>query len=179
MRAIHLVLAIFPLTLVGVMAAERSALLWLGANPDSPAAWEAWLALNSTFGRVWQALATAFGASVPMHLFGLLIVATIVLLAAKSRRWPIYSFLGNHAALIVAITSSLLGTQARVSSLDTEFLSPSYWAVSWASQLSSIQLTVFMVGAMSCLFCHLAVLRSLKARHAPISLQLKMLQQNL
>ena len=175
----HLVLAIFPVTLVGVMAAERSALLWLGANPGSPAAWEAWLALHSTFGRVWQALATALGGSAPTHLFGLLIVAAVVLLAAKSRRWSTYSFLGNHAALTVAITSSLLSTQARVSSLDTEFLSPSYWAMNWASQLSSIQLTMFMLGAMSCLLCHVAVLRSLKARHAPISLQLKMLQQNL
>jgi hypothetical protein len=179
MRATPFALSIFPLTLVGIMAAERSALLWLGANPGNPAAWEAWLGLHSTFGRVWHALATALGEAAPTHLLGLLVVAAVVLLATKSRRWPTYSFLGNHAALIVAMASSLLGAQATVSSLDTEFLSPSYWAVSWVSQLSSIQLTMFMVGTMSCLFCHVAVLRSLKARYAPISLQLKMLQQNL
>jgi hypothetical protein len=179
MRAAPVVLTAFPLALVGVLAAERFALLSLGADPGSAAAWEFWLNLHLAFGRVWQALEPILGGSVSSHLLGLLLVAAIVVLAANSRRWPSYSFLCNHIALIATVASSMLGMQARVSSIAGEFASPGHWAVTWAAQFSSAQLLMLFGGLASCLLCHVAVLRHLGNRSAPVSLRIRMLQQNL
>ena len=179
MRAAPVVLTAFPLALVGVLAAERFALLSLGADPGSAAAWEFWLNLHTTFGRVWQAIEPILGGSIFSHLLGLLLVAAVVVLAANSRRWPSYSFLCNHAALIAAVASSLLGTQAKVTSLAAEFTSSGHWAVTWAAQFSSAQLLMLFGGLASCLLCHVAVLRHLGSRSAPVALRIRMLQQNL
>lgn len=179
MRAARVVLMIFPLTLVGAMAAERLALLWLGAYPASPAAWEFWLNAHTAFGRIWQTFEPAVGGAVLSHLSALSLIAAIVVAIAYSRRWSSYSFLSNHAALIVAVASSMLGTQAKVSSLAEEFASPGEWAVTWMAQFSSAQLLVLTGGAASCLLCHIAILRHLSERSAPVSLRIRMLQQNL
>lgn len=179
MRAAPFALSVFPLTLVGILAAERCALLWLGANPGSSVAWEAWLNLHSGFGRLWQVFEPSLGDSVSHHLLGLLLIATIVVLIAYSRRWPTYSFLSNHAAFILAVASLVLGTQAKVSSLSAQFVSPGHWAMTWVAQFSSTQLVMLVGGVASCLLCHVAVLRHLRARIAPVSFQVRMLQQNL
>jgi hypothetical protein len=179
MRAAPVALTIFPLTLVGVMAAERFALLSLGASPDSPAAWNLWLNLHETSGRLWQALEAVFGGSVAAHLLGLAIVVAVIFLAANSRRWPAYSFLANHAALTAAIAMALLGSQARVSSLATEFPWPGSWAMTWVYQFSSIQLLILAGGLASCVLCHVAFLLNAQARLRPVSVQIRMLQQNL
>jgi hypothetical protein len=179
MRATPVALTIFPLTLVGMMAAERFALLSLGASPDSPAAWNIWLNLHGTSGRLWQAFEAVLGGSVAAHLLALVIAAVVVFLAANSRRWPTYSFLTNHAALIAAIAMAILGSQARVSSIAMEFPWPGHWAMPWVYQFSSVQLLMLAGGVASCLLCHVAFLLNAHARSAPVSLQVRMLQQNL
>lgn len=179
MRVARLVLAIFPLTLIGALAAERCALLWLGADPASPLAWAFWLNAHAAFGRAWQAVEPGIGGTVPGHLLALFLLATIVLMLARSRRWASYSFVGNHLALIVAIASFLMGSQAKVSSLAGEFPYPGNWAVIWMAHLSPVQLIILLGGLASCVLCHLAVLHLLGGRSAAVSLRVRMLQQNL
>lgn len=172
-------MATFPLALIGAMAVERLALLWLSTNPASPLAWEFWLNAHTAFGRIWQTLEPVVGGSVFSHMLTLSLIAAIVVLITYSRRWSSYSFLSNHIAFIVAVASSLLGTQAKVSSLAEEFASPGQWAVTWMAQFSSAQLLILIAGAASCLLCHVMVLRHLSERSALVSLRIRMLQQNL
>lgn len=179
MRATPIALTIFPLTVVAVMASERFALLSLGANPSSPAAWSLWLNLHGTSGRLWQALELMMGGSVPTHLLGLAIAAVMVVLAAKARRWITYSFLANHAALTAAIAMTLLGNQARVSSLAMEFPWPGHWAITWVYQYSSAQLLMLAAGLTSCILCHLVFWLNAKAGLRQESLQIRIVQQNL
>jgi hypothetical protein len=179
MRVAPIALSAFPLTLVGLMVAERSALLALGAFPDSAFAWMFWLNLHAGFGRLWQASETVIGGMVPIHLIGLAIVAVVLVAAAGSRRWPSYMFLSNHLALIMAVAFSLMGTQAKVSSLGEGFLSSGHWALVWATEISASQFCMLVAGLASSLVCHVALLRHLNNRGAPVALRITCLQRNL
>lgn len=146
------------------MAAERLALLWLGVDPASPLAWEFWLHAHTAFGRFWQTLEPIVGSSAHSHILALLLVMMAVVLIVSTRRSPTYLFLGNHAALIAAIASSLLGTQAQVSSVAAGYASSGIWAVTSVAQFSPVQILILLGGAASCLLCHIAVLRHLRER---------------
>ncbi|RLP26007.1 hypothetical protein [Mesorhizobium sp. YM1C-6-2] len=179
MQATRILLSIFPLTLVGVLAAERCALLWLGTDPASPLAWEVWLKMRAAFGRMWQTVETSIGGSISSHFLALLLIAAIVVLVAWSRRWRSYSFLSNHIALLVAVASFVMASQAKVSSLAAVPASSGNWAVTWIAQFSPVQLLLLCGGIASCVLCHLAVLKHLNERSAAVSLRVRMLQKNL
>jgi asparagine N-glycosylation enzyme membrane subunit Stt3 len=179
MRVARIALAIFPLTVVGAMAIERLALLWLGADPASPLAWEIWLNAHAAFGRIWLYLDPAADGSISRHLAALSLIVVVIVLTTCLRRWQAYSFLSNHIALILAVASSLLGTQAKVSSLAAGFASPGNWAVTWAAQFSPAQILILLGGVASCLLCHFVVLRQLRERSSAVALRVRMLQQNL
>lgn len=179
MRATRIVLSIFPLTLVSVLAAERCALLWLGQDPASPAAWQVWLKMRAAFGGMWLTVEPSIGGSISSHFLALLLVAAIVVVAAWSRRWRSYVFLSNHITLLVAVASFAMASQAKVSSLAAVSASPGHWAVTWMAQFSPVQLLLLCCGVASCVLCHLAVLQHLSERSAVVSLRIKMLQQNL
>lgn len=178
MRATRIVSAIFPLTVVGAMATERLALLWLGADPASPLVWELWLNAHAACGRIWQYLEPAVGGSMSSQLLVLLLMTAIVVQITRSRRWPIYSFLGNHITLLGAVAFSLVGAQAKVSSLAAGFGSPEDWAMNWVAQVSPAQFLIIIGGIGTCLVCHFTVLTHLRERSL-VSLRVRMLQQNL
>jgi hypothetical protein len=178
MRTAPVLLTAFPLALLATIAAERSALMALGAFPDNAITWMLWLNLHSGFGRTWQAFETVIGGPASAHLIGLAIVALVVVSAASSRRWPSYVFLTNHAAFILAVVFSLIGTQAKVSSLGAGFLSSDHWALIWATEISTFQVLMLVVGLTSCLACHAAVLQHLKRRGAQVAIRIKCLQKN-
>lgn len=178
MRATPILLTAFPLLLIGTMAAERLALLSLAAHLDSPALWNAWLTLYGTCGRVWQALDAIIGSEVSVQFLALLLVAVLVLCSARTRRWAQCSFLINHVALILVFAMFAVGDMASVSSL-AMVPSPGHLAITWISQFSSIQIAMLAGGAASCLLCHAAFWLNVRERSAPVSLQIRVLQQNL
>jgi hypothetical protein len=179
MRVAQLALVIFPLVLVGAIAGERLALLWLGADPASALAWEFWLSAHTAFGSIWQILEPAIGGSMFGHMLMLFIIATVFVLIVRSRRWPAYLFLGNHLALILALASSLVVTQPKMSSLVAGSASPGDWAVTWVAQFSAAQVLILLGGLISCLLSHLVLLRYFRERSQVAALRIRMLQQNL
>ncbi len=159
MRAAPVVLTAFPLALVGVLAAERFALLSLGADPGSAAAWEFWLNLHLAFGRVWQALEPILGglriqpsARAPAgrgdRRAGCELAAVAVLFV------PLQPHRAHRDRRIVDAGYAGEGVEHRRG----EFASPGHWAVTWAAQFSSAQLLMLFGGLASCLLCHVAVL---------------------
>lgn len=160
MRALPLFLTLYPLSLIAMAAAERCSLLWLDINPGSPAAWELWLNLHAISGRAWLALEPALGDGITAHFASLLVLVALVVLASHSGRWRTYSFLLNHATLIVAGAFSLLQLQGNVSSLGS--MPPSVWAIAWAAQLSPMQAGIIAGGLASCTLCHAAMIAQMR-----------------
>ncbi len=165
MQARPLILTLFPLSLVAIAITERAALLWLGAAPASPTAWEFWLNLHALSGRAWVAMEPALGSGMATQFLGLIAVVIALLTASRSRGWRAWSFLHNHAALLAAAVLSLLQMQGNVSSLDA--VAPSQWALAMATQLSPLQIAMIVCGLASCTLCHatmIAQVRDGKAR---------------
>jgi hypothetical protein len=161
-------LALFPLSVVAIAAAERFSLVLLENNPASPAAWELWLSLHAMSGRAWLVLEPAFGDRIGAHFIGLMVAVVLVVCATRSRRWRAYSFLVNHAALIAAAAFSLLQLQGSVSSLGS--VPPSAWAIAWAAHMLPMQLVVIAGGAASCVLCHAAMISQMREAKAVRSL---------
>jgi len=178
MRIAPVFLTAFPLSLLAVMATERSALLSLGAFPANDMTWMLWLNLHAGVGRSWQAVEAVIGGAAHTHLIGIVLVALVVAATAKSRSWPSYMFLTNHAAFILAVVFCLIGNQSKVSSLGAGFLSSGHWALVWVTEISAFQFFILSAGLMSCLACHVAVLRHLNRRDALVATRVKCPQKN-
>ena len=179
MKRPSILLAIFPMFLIGLTAAERITTLLLDENPASPGLWWTWLVLHSTFGSFWYLVDLLLGASIVHQLLGLTVIASLVVMAAAARKWATFSFVSNHVALAAAIIPIAVASNSSVSSLDFEYLNLTEWAFSSASQMTGIQIVLLTAGTVSCLLCHLFFWIEARRRQAPIVLRIRELQQNL
>src|SRR4051812_45655495 len=93
--------AMFPLAVLGLMAAERLVTWLLGSFPSSPALWAASLALRSMFRDSANWLEAGSGSSMTVQIGLLTALVALLLFAMRARRWTTLSFLVNHAALLL------------------------------------------------------------------------------
>jgi hypothetical protein len=171
MKRQNLLLSVFPVTLLGLMGAERLTTFLLGTYPSEPALWRAWLELRAIFRPLSLAL-DAVVTSLALQVCIMAMVAGVVLIAAFSRKHLAIGFLLNHAALIVAAISISLGGDRRVASsgfvdANSEF--------SLVLQFSPLAMTLIAAGIAACAYCHLAYLA--EARKTPARLRIAELQR--
>ena len=179
MRVSPALLTVFPLTLAGVLATERLALLTLGASPDDAAVWNFWLHVHAACGRFWWVVESSIGGSVAQHLLMLALMVAVLVMMSGSRGWRSYSFICNHIALIITVGLFVIESQSRTSSLSSFLPSGGGWIPTWAIQLSAAHVIFFVFGFASCVLCHIVFLKNATTRHTLLSCQIRMLRQNL
>jgi hypothetical protein len=169
-------LTFFPLTLLALAAAERTATWLLGAFPSSPALWAVWSELRAPLRDVLPMLDAGHPASLQMA--AILAVATMVLAAASTRRWERWTLLVNHVALIVCAVSVIVTARSSVVSAGLfDMTTETFFAVN--GQLTGLHLALLALGTLSCAACHHAFLAGPRRTASVVALRLAQLQHRL
>jgi hypothetical protein len=170
---------VFPITIIGLMLAERLATFLLGSHPAEPALWAISLELRTLF-RVsagWLEIGT--GDSIIMQI-GLLIAAIAILfLAMGTRRWATLSFLVNHAALLLVGTAALMASSSTIASSGGPLLMSGHFLFTGVLQLSAFHSVVLTLGLVGCASCHYLFLAQKAANERVLAIALKKLAFNL
>ena len=169
-------LTIFPLALLALAAAERTATLLLGLYPSSPAMWAVWSELRAPLRDVLPMLDAGHPASLQMAV--ILAAATLVLAAAWTRRWARWTLLVNHVALIVCGISVIVTARSSVVSAGLfDSTTETLFAVN--GQLTALHLAMLALGTLSCAACHYAFLAGPRRAAGVVALRLAQLQHRL
>ena len=172
-----LLVATFPIMLLCLLAAERITTILLAYFPDSADLWQAWSILHSSFGEFWRFVEQATANSFGLQLALIVSVIVLLLLGSRARKWVALAFLANHASLILAGASMLAAAKPAISTLDFDTLPAATLSMSYS--LSTLQISVVIVGAASCMLCHVAFWLNARHRTTPIELRIRLLQAGL
>jgi hypothetical protein len=171
-----LLLTIFPLALLALAAAERTATLLLGLYPSSPAMWAVWAELRAPLRDVLPMLDSGHPASLQMA--AILAAATLVLAAASTRRWTRWTLLVNHVALAVCGISVIVTVRSSVVSAGLfDATTETLFAVN--GQFTALHLALLTLGTLSCAACHYAFLAGPRRAAGVVALRLAQLQHRL
>jgi hypothetical protein len=170
---------VFPITIIGLMLAERLATFLLGSHPAEPALWAISIELRTLF-RVsagWLEIGT--GDSIIMQI-GLLIGAIAILfLAMGTRRWTTLSFLVNHAALLLVGMAALVASSSTMASSGDSMLTKGHYLLAGSLQLDAFQCVVLVLGLVGCASCHYLFLAQKATNERVLAIALKELAFNL
>ena len=159
---------VFPLLVLGLMAAERLATFLLGLAPSSAALWQASLELRAIFRGSAAWLEFGSGGVMALQLCALVALAALLTLAMGTRRWATLSFLVNHMALLFVATAAVLASGSRIASSDGSFLASSGWLLSGSIGLDALQYAVLALGLAGCAACHWLFLAEKAAGHRAV-----------
>lgn len=168
-----LLLTVFPLALLAIAGAERTATLLLGLYPSSPAMWTVWAELRAPLRDVLPMLDAGHPVSLQMAV--ILATAMLVLAAAWTRRWARWTLLVNHVALIVCGISVVVTARSSVVSAGLfDATTETLFAIN--GQLTTLHLAMLTLGTLSCAACHYAFLSGPRRAAGVVALRLAQLQ---
>jgi hypothetical protein len=170
---------VFPLGVLGLMAAERVATVMLGSHPSSAILWATSLELRSVFARSAGWLELAGGDVISVQLAMIAALALALLFIMRLRGWATFSFLINHAALIMVGMAVLLASGNRIASSGTPFVDSGELLMSGSLGLSAFHCAVLAIGAAGCACCHYLFLSQKVASQRAVASALSELALNL
>ena len=131
---------IFPMTIIGLMTAERLATCMLGSYPAEPALWAISLELRSLFRDSASWLEAGTGGAIILQIGLLGAMSAGLLFAMGTRRWATFSFLVNHAALLFVGIAALFATGSTVASSSGSMLTKGNYLLASSMQLDTLPL---------------------------------------
>ena len=170
---------IFPMTIVGLMVAERLATFLLGSYPSEPALWAISLELRSLFRGSATWLETGTGDSIIIQIGLLIATIAILLLAMGTRRWATFLFLVNHAALLFVGVTALMASGSTTASASGPLLMSGHFLFTGVLQLNAFHSIVLALGLAGCASCHYLFLAQKSANERVLVIAMKELAFNL
>jgi hypothetical protein len=170
---------VFPLGVLGLMAAERAATFLLGSHPSSAMLWATSLELRSIFARSAGWLELAGGDFISVQLAMIAALALALLFMMRLRGWATFSFLINHTALIMVGLAALLASGNRIASSGAPFVDSGELLLSGSLGLSAFHYALLAFGAAGCASCHYLFLSQKAASQRAVALALSELALNL
>ena len=170
---------IFPMTIIGLMTAERLATCMLGSYPAEPALWAISLELRSLFRDSASWLEAGTGGAISLQIGLLGAMSAVLLFAMGTRRWATFSFLVNHAALLFVGIAALFATGSTVASSSGSMLTKGNYLLASSMQLDTLHSVVLALGLVGCASCHYLFLAQKAASDRVVAIALKELAFNL
>jgi hypothetical protein len=170
--------AVFPVSLLGLMMAERLATFLVGVFPSKPALWAISIQLRSLFLDTSSFLAGGTMHSITLQLAVLAALGVLVLMLMRARSWPALAFLVNHGALLL-VAAALLATGSTIASSGGSPLEPGHWLLANARLLDAFQCAVLLAGFAGCACCHYLFLTQRLNRDSVLAVALKELTLDL